>query len=101
MKQPAPHTNSNHAATEKKPMRISAGKGLYRLLAGVAVAALVSSCATSRDAAGPRAAVGSPAAAAGATSLSSPFNVWNRRPELADRLQRVGEYIRFKSSLPA
>lgn len=48
---------------------------------------------------GPRAAVGSPAAAAGATSLSSPFNVWNRRPELADRLQRVGEYIRFKSSL--
>jgi 4-carboxymuconolactone decarboxylase len=49
---------------------------------------------------GPRAAVGSPAAAAGATSLSSPFNVWNRRPELADRLQRVGEYIRFRSSLP-
>ena len=50
---------------------------------------------------GPRAAVGSPAAAAGATSLSSPFNVWNRRPELADRLQKVGEYIRFRSSLPA
>jgi 4-carboxymuconolactone decarboxylase len=50
---------------------------------------------------GPRASVGSPAAAAGATSLASPFNVWNRRPELADRLQRVGEYIRFKSSLPA
>jgi 4-carboxymuconolactone decarboxylase len=49
---------------------------------------------------GPRAAVGSPAAAAGATSLSSPFNVWNRRAELADRLQRVGETIRFKSSLP-
>ena len=50
---------------------------------------------------GPRAAVGSPAAAPGATSLSSPFNVWNRRPELADRLQKVGEYVRFKSSLPA
>jgi 4-carboxymuconolactone decarboxylase len=50
---------------------------------------------------GPRAAVGSPAAAAGATSLSSPFNVWNRRPELADRLQKVGEYVRFKSSLAA
>ena len=50
---------------------------------------------------GPRAAVGSPAATAGATSLSSPFNVWNRRPELADRLQKVGEYIRFKSSLPS
>jgi 4-carboxymuconolactone decarboxylase len=137
MKHPAPHPNSNHAATEKKARRISAGKGLCRLLAGVAVAALVSACATSRDAPGqraadgrdegprrfaltpltemtpeqravadtimqgPRAAVGSPAAAAGATSLSSPFNVWNRRPELADRLQRVGEYIRFKSSLPA
>jgi 4-carboxymuconolactone decarboxylase len=49
---------------------------------------------------GPRAAVGSPAAAAGATSLSSPFNVWNRSPELADRLQKIGEYVRFKSSLP-
>jgi 4-carboxymuconolactone decarboxylase len=49
---------------------------------------------------GPRASVGSPAAAPGATSLSSPFNVWNRRPELADRVQKVGEYIRFRSSLP-
>ena len=49
---------------------------------------------------GPRATVGSPAAAAGATSLSSPFNVWNRRPELADRLQTLGESIRFRSSLP-
>jgi 4-carboxymuconolactone decarboxylase len=49
---------------------------------------------------GPRASVGSPAAAPGATSLSSPFNIWNRRPELADRLQKVGEYIRFRSSLP-
>ena len=50
---------------------------------------------------GPRASVGSPAAAQGATSLSSPFNVWNRRPELADRLQKVGEYVRFRSSMPA
>ncbi len=50
---------------------------------------------------GPRASVGSPAAAPGATSLSSPFNIWNRRPELADRLQKVGEYVRFRSSLPA
>jgi 4-carboxymuconolactone decarboxylase len=49
---------------------------------------------------GPRVAVASPATAPGATSLASPFNVWNRRPELAERLQRVGEYIRFKSSLP-
>jgi 4-carboxymuconolactone decarboxylase len=48
---------------------------------------------------GPRASVGSPAAAPGATSLSSPFNVWNRRPELAERLQKVGEYIGFRSSL--
>jgi 4-carboxymuconolactone decarboxylase len=50
---------------------------------------------------GPRASVGSPAAAPGATSLSSPFNVWNRKPELADRLQKIGEYVRFKSSLPS
>jgi 4-carboxymuconolactone decarboxylase len=48
---------------------------------------------------GPRVAAGSPATAPGATSLASPFNVWNRRPELADRLQRIGEYVRFKSSL--
>jgi 4-carboxymuconolactone decarboxylase len=33
-------------------------------------------------------------------SLSGPFNAWLRSPDLADRLQRVGEYIRFKSSVP-
>ncbi|MBC5766453.1 carboxymuconolactone decarboxylase family protein [Ramlibacter sp. GTP1] len=49
---------------------------------------------------GPRASVGSPAAAQGATSLSSPFNVWNRSPELADRVQKLGEYLRFRTSLP-
>ena len=30
-----------------------------------------------------------------------PFNVLLRSPELADRVQRVGEYLRFSSSLPA
>lgn len=30
-----------------------------------------------------------------------PFNALLRSPELADRVQRVGEYIRFNSSLPA
>ena len=49
---------------------------------------------------GPRAAVGSSATAA-PDSVGSPFNVWLRRPELLDRLQRVGESIRFRSSLPA
>jgi 4-carboxymuconolactone decarboxylase len=49
--------------------------------------------------AGPRAAVGSSANAA-PDSIGSPFNIWVRSPELLDRLQRVGEYIRFKSSLP-
>ena len=48
---------------------------------------------------GPRAAVGSSANAA-PDSVGSPFNIWLRRPELLDRLQRVGESIRFKSSLP-
>lgn len=33
-------------------------------------------------------------------SLSGPFSVWLRSPELADRLQKVGEYVRFDSSLP-
>ena len=32
--------------------------------------------------------------------LSGPFHAWLRSPELADRLQRVGEYLRFSSSLP-
>src|SRR5471030_1307726 len=30
-----------------------------------------------------------------------PFNALLRSPDLADRVQRVGEYVRFKSSLPA
>jgi len=30
-----------------------------------------------------------------------PFNVLLRSPELADRVQKVGEYLRFDSSLPA
>lgn len=32
-------------------------------------------------------------------TLSGPFNAWLRSPELADRLQRVGEYLRFNTSL--
>ena len=31
--------------------------------------------------------------------MSGPFNAWLRSPVLADRLQKVGEYIRFNSSL--
>src|SRR5215472_17740708 len=34
-------------------------------------------------------------------SLSGPFNAWLRSPQLADRLQRVGDYLRFHSSVPA
>jgi 4-carboxymuconolactone decarboxylase len=29
-----------------------------------------------------------------------PFNAWLRSPELGDRLQKVGEHVRFNSSLP-
>jgi 4-carboxymuconolactone decarboxylase len=32
--------------------------------------------------------------------LGGPFNVWLRSPELADRLQQVGEHLRFHSSVP-
>ena len=32
-------------------------------------------------------------------SIDGPFNAWLRSPELADRLQKVGEYIRFNTSL--
>ena len=31
--------------------------------------------------------------------MSGPFNAWLRSPELADRLQKVGEYVRYKTSL--
>jgi len=31
--------------------------------------------------------------------MSGPFNAWLRDPELADRLQKVGEYVRFNTSL--
>ena len=31
--------------------------------------------------------------------MSGPFNAWLRSPELADRLQKVGEYVRFDTSL--
>lgn len=34
-------------------------------------------------------------------SLGGPFNAWLRSPELADKLQQVGEHIRFHSSVPA
>jgi 4-carboxymuconolactone decarboxylase len=33
-------------------------------------------------------------------SISGPFKAWLRSPVLADRLQKVGEYIRFETSLP-
>src|SRR5919199_307234 len=33
-------------------------------------------------------------------SMSGPFNAWLRSPELADRLQKVGEDIRFNTTPP-
>jgi 4-carboxymuconolactone decarboxylase len=47
---------------------------------------------------GPRASV--PGSAATQKTPGSPFNPWLRSPELADRLQRLGEYLRFRSSIP-
>src|SRR5258705_361227 len=32
--------------------------------------------------------------------LGGPFNTWLRSPELADKLQQVGEHVRFHSSVP-
>jgi hypothetical protein len=29
-----------------------------------------------------------------------PFNAWMRSPDLGNRLQNVGEYIRYRTSLP-
>lgn len=50
--------------------------------------------------AGPTSATGSAAVVQGASSLGAPFNVYLRSPILADQLRRVGEYIRFQTSLP-
>src|SRR2546430_16953055 len=50
---------------------------------------------------GPVAATGSAAVVPGAATIGSPFNVYLRSPELAQNLRAVGEYIRFKTSLPA
>lgn len=33
-------------------------------------------------------------------SARGPFAVWLRNPELADRIQQVGEYLRFHANLP-
>jgi 4-carboxymuconolactone decarboxylase len=51
--------------------------------------------------AGPTSSTGSAAVVPGASTIGSPFNVYLRSPLLADQLRRVGEHIRFKSSLPA
>jgi 4-carboxymuconolactone decarboxylase len=50
---------------------------------------------------GPVAGTGSAAVVPGAATIGSPFNVYLRSPELAQHLRKVGEHIRFKSSLPA
>jgi 4-carboxymuconolactone decarboxylase len=34
------------------------------------------------------------------TLKGGPFNAWMRSPDLGDRLQKVGEYVRFNTSLP-
>ena len=33
-------------------------------------------------------------------SMAGPFNAWLRSPVLGDRLQAVGEYLRFKTTVP-
>jgi 4-carboxymuconolactone decarboxylase len=36
----------------------------------------------------------------GGTGLQGPFNLWLRAPELCDRLQRVGQYVRYETATP-
>jgi 4-carboxymuconolactone decarboxylase len=50
---------------------------------------------------GPVSSTGSAAVVQGANTIGSPFNVYLRSPELAQEIRKVGEHIRFKSSLPA
>ena len=55
----------------------------------------------SRDAMTPEQKAIADAIAAGPRkSGAGPFDAWLRSPVLADRLQKVGEYVRFESSLP-
>lgn len=49
--------------------------------------------------AGPISGTGSAGVVQGATSLGAPFNVMLRSPVLAERLRKVGEYLRFESTL--
>jgi 4-carboxymuconolactone decarboxylase len=50
---------------------------------------------------GPTPGTGSAAVVPGADTVGAPFNVYLRSPILADQLRRVGEHIRFRSTLPA
>ncbi len=49
---------------------------------------------------GPRSKIAG-SGAAGAGPLGGPFNIWLRSPSIGDCVQRLGEEIRFRSSLPA
>src|SRR3954463_5157304 len=50
--------------------------------------------------AGPRGGGEMPPDAVAAMIKRGPFNAWLRSPELGERLQAVGEQIRYKTSLP-
>jgi 4-carboxymuconolactone decarboxylase len=41
------------------------------------------------------------AAGARGSYIGGPFEVWLRSPDMADRAQKLGEYIRYHTSLPA
>jgi 4-carboxymuconolactone decarboxylase len=49
---------------------------------------------------GPVSGTGSKGVVQGANSLGAPFNVLLRSPLLAERLRKVGEYLRFESTIP-
>ena len=50
--------------------------------------------------AGPRSAGSTGADAVNRFLTRGPFNAWMRSPELGKHLQKAGEYVRFKTSLP-
>jgi 4-carboxymuconolactone decarboxylase len=50
--------------------------------------------------AGPRGGGDASKASMNSALNRGPFNAWLRSPDLGDRLQKVGEYIRFGSSMP-
>lgn len=92
----------NHPAPRKSPQRPRAAARRTERFPVLAPAALTAPQKRMMRSlmAGPRGEGKGGAAAMDRFLKGGPFNAWLRSPDLGERLQKVGEYIRFGSSLP-